>query len=206
MKLPPLQYPHACIALFARAPVAGQVKTRLIPALGPGGACALHTRLLRQMQDVLQRQRLCVVELWVDQLPGHAAFAAFGDAVHQQQGSDLGERLSHAAREVLQRHRQLVFIGTDCPALDASYLEAALAALATEADVVIGPALDGGYVLLGLKVPEPRLFAAIGWGGPEVLEQTLRQAVLCGLQTTLLPALADIDRPEDLALLPADWL
>lgn len=199
------EYPDSCLVLFARAPVVGRVKTRLIPALGAEGACALHQRLLARVLALLQ-QAPCAVELWVDGQPDHPAFAAFAGPLHLQMGADLGERLAGAAADVLQRFRQVLFIGADCPFLDEGYLRDALTALQAGSELVIGPASDGGYVLLGLARHEPALFRHIDWGGPEVLHQTLAQAASCGLEPVLLPTLPDIDRPADLALLPADFL
>jgi len=218
-----MKYPHTCLVLFARAPVTGQVKTRLIPALGAEGACALYQSLLQRALGLLQ-QAPCAAELWVDEQPAHPAFAAFPGEPRLQQGPDLGARLAHAAADVLQRYRQVLFIGTDCPALDAAYLEEALTALQGDAGIsqptgldsppiplptpksdrllVIGPATDGGYVLLGLAGLEPALFRDIDWGGPQVLQQTLARAASCDLVPHLLPGLPDIDRPEDLRLLP----
>lgn len=198
-----MKYPGACIAVFARAPVPGLVKTRLIPALGADGACALHVRLLTGTLQTVLDQSLCHVELWVDQLPAHPAFEAFTGPVYVQQGADLGERLAAAARQILSRHRQVLFIGTDCPGLDERYLGQALAWLQT-CEVVAGPATDGGYVLLAMRHEYPGLFDGIDWGGSRVMQQTAARAAALMLSLRYLPALADIDRPEDLALLPRD--
>lgn len=198
-----MKYPQACIVLFARAPLPGQVKTRLIPALGPEGACELHQQLLQRIIAKLNASTLCTAELWTDQQAGHVAFAPFCGAIHLQQGADLGERLGHAARDALQRYEQLLFIGTDCPALDEAYLAAALGEL-QHCDVVIGPATDGGYVLLGIRRWHPGLFADISWGSSAVLQQTLAAAQQAGLNVMLLSELADIDRPEDLPLISRD--
>lgn len=198
-----MKYPQACIAVFARAPVPGHVKTRLIPALGADGACAMHARLLRGTLQTVSNQSLCHVQLWVDQLPAHPAFEAFTGPVNVQQGKDLGERLAAAAHQILLRHRQVLFIGTDCPGLDESYLGQALAWLQT-CDIVAGPATDGGYVLLAMRQAYPELFDGIAWGTSRVMQQTAARAAAATLSLRYLPALADIDRPEDLALLPCD--
>lgn len=197
-----MKYPQACIVLFARAPVAGQVKTRLIPALGAEAACALHLRLLQQIIARLNASTLCPAELWTDQQPWHPAFGRFEGSIQLQPEGDLGARLSAAARRVLSRYEQALFIGTDCPALDEDYLAAALAAL-QNCDVVLGPATDGGYVLLGIRQHHAGLFTDIEWGSSAVLQQTLGAARQLGLGVQLLSELADIDRPEDLHLLDA---
>src|SRR5688572_305832 len=121
-----MNYPHACIAVFAKAPVPGFVKTRLIPALGAAAACDLHGYLLRRTLQTIQGDPLCRLELWVDQLPEHPAFGDFCGPVHLQQGPGLGERLSSAARQLLLRYQQIVLIGSDCPGIDRAYLARAL--------------------------------------------------------------------------------
>jgi hypothetical protein len=194
-------YPQACIVLFARAPVPGQVKTRLIPALGAAGACAVHEQLLGKVLKVLDENGLCAQELWVDQLPEHPAFASFKGPVHVQLGNDLGARLGHAMRQVRLDYRQVIFIGTDCPALDIRYLEQALKALQSGKQLVVGPAADGGYVLIGCSELYAALFEGIDWGTSEVLSQTLQKAEQLKLDYAVLATLSDIDRPEDLQLL-----
>jgi rSAM/selenodomain-associated transferase 1 len=181
--------------------VPGQVKTRLIPALGAAGACAVHEQLLGKVLQMLEQNRLCARELWVDQLPEHPAFASFGGPVHVQQGRNLGARLSHALQQVRLRYPQVIFIGTDCPALDIDYLEQALKALQSGTQIVIGPAADGGYVLIGCSGFYATLFEDIDWGSAEVLFQTLHQAKRQQLNYAILATLSDIDRPEDLQLL-----
>jgi rSAM/selenodomain-associated transferase 1 len=110
----------------------------------------------------------------------------------------LGDRLLTAFRQNLDRGRPgAIAIGSDCPALGAEHLAAALAAL-QRADVVIGPATDGGYYLIGLSHPEPALFDAIAWGTDQVLAQTLAAAQAQGLTVELLVPLTDVDRPADL--------
>ena len=106
--------------------------------------------------------------------------------------------MRHAMDEGLTRYRKLVFIGADCPALDQAYLRQALALLAAGHPVVLGPADDGGYVLLGLGTAAPGLFGDIDWGTGLVLGQTLQRVQAAGLTPGLLPSLKDIDRPEDL--------
>lgn len=201
-----------CLQLFARVPVPGKVKTRLIPALGAEGACALHQHLL---EDRLRLLRDCVeklgvaAELWMDAADPHPLLNAVEFPVHLQQGSDLGERMHHALNTAVRHgaRRQVILIGTDCPALDASCIEAALQRLRDDCQVVIVPAYDGGYVLVGLapRVIEDfsSLFHGIEWGGAAVLEQTMSRVRDAGLICALLPALPDIDRPEDLQYV--DW-
>ena len=174
------------------------MKTRLIPALGAEGACKLHEQLLQQKLQLLQQQTLCAAELWLDTEGEHPLVDATSLPVYLQQGQDLGERLRHATEAALQRYQQVLIIGTDCPALDETYLAQALAALKYGMQVVLGPALDGGYVLVGLADKFLQLYSGISWGTDQVLEQTLLKVRDAGLSYALLEPLQDIDRPADL--------
>jgi rSAM/selenodomain-associated transferase 1 len=197
----PLLLPgNCCVALFAKVPVPGRVKTRLIPALGESGACTLHTRLLERTLQMLNGFVACDTCLWLDQAYEGGIPAGYAGPVYIQQGEDLGARLEFAAAKMLASCKAVIFIGTDCPAMDADYLLEALALLQGGMDLVVGPARDGGYVLLGTKVCVPSLFRNISWGTPDVLAQTLSAADKAGLNVGMLPELADIDRPEDLLL------
>lgn len=193
-----MKYPGAQIALFAREPVAGKVKTRLIPTLGSTGALVLFERLLQRQVDVLCRQRFCRSSLWVDGDVGAPVFRSSGLPLFRQQGADLGQRMQHAARSILSEDDVVILIGSDCPDLDEDYLEHALQAMYSGVDVVIGPAVDGGYVLLGLRQSDPVLFAGVEWGSPRVLQQTIERIRSLDLDYLLLHPLSDIDRPEDL--------
>jgi len=119
-------------------------------------------------------------------------------AVDEQQGADLGERMHHAfVASFTATAAPLVLIGTDCPQLTSDDLAAAVAALADH-DAVIQPASDGGYVLIGLRRPQPRLFASIEWGGPRVLQQTEARIAELGLRRSLRPVRDDLDTVADL--------
>ncbi len=185
------------IAVFARAPVAGAAKTRLIPLLGAEGAAALQRQLIARTLSTACAVPAARVTLWVADDTSHPyvaeVAARFGVAVAAQVGADLGERMGHAFEAA---GAPLVLIGTDCPQLAAGDLAAAAAALA-ESDVVIQPASDGGYVLIGLARPQPALFESIDWGGPQVLQQTLARIAALGLRCALRPVLDDLDTPDD---------
>jgi hypothetical protein len=187
---------------FAREPVPGRVKTRMQPVLDAAGACELHIALLTHTARQLAGVARCERELWVAGDPAHPALvraASLGSAsVRRQRGAELGERMCHALETALVDAQQVVLVGSDCPGLDDAYVEAAFAALAT-ADVVLGPALDGGYVLIGVRRVDARLFKDVDWGTGAVLAQTLARADALGWQAALLEPRRDIDRPEDLA-------
>jgi hypothetical protein len=186
------------IAVFARAPVAGEAKTRLIPLLGADGAAALQRQLIERTLATACAVPGARVTLWVAGPTGHpfiaAAAARFGVGLAVQDGADLGARMHHAFAATAA---PLVLIGTDCPQLTADDLAHAAAALADH-DVVIQPASDGGYVLIALREARPPLFESIDWGGPLVLQQTLDRIAALGLRPRLRPMRDDLDTADDL--------
>ena len=184
------------IAILARAPVPGQAKTRLIPALGAAGAAQLQARLIEATLAKAYALPDCTVTLWVAGDAAQLPRAARAAAVEPQVGADLGERMAHAFDRTLRHARQVVVIGTDCPAMTPAHLHDAFAALATR-DVVLQPATDGGYVAIGLAAPQPALFAGIRWGSNEVLAATVERIAALGLRCALLDPLPDLDTPED---------
>jgi hypothetical protein len=195
------------LLVFAKAPVPGRVKTRMQPFLTAEQAAQLHRQLVKHcLQQTVSDLNTYTVELWVDELsPCWLPLQQqFDIAVFKQCGEDLGARMAYGLADVLaQRADAAVIIGTDCPDIDSAYIHSAFELLAAkpDCDVVLGPAEDGGYVLLGLKQFEPELFVDIRWGSEYVLTQTANKISGCGLRALRLPALMDIDRPEDLQLL-----
>ena len=205
--------PTTTVIVLAKAPQAGLAKTRLIPALGAAGAAALAARLLDDAVDRALAAKLGPVLLCGAPDLLHPAFtrhaARPGVTLALQVGADLGERMHHALASVLDHAltapHQALLIGTDSPALSAALLRQAAATLATT-DVVLVPALDGGYALIGLHRPAPGLFAGMAWSTPQVLAHTRQRLAAAGLRHIELPAVPDIDEPTDLAHLPAGWL
>jgi rSAM/selenodomain-associated transferase 1 len=191
----------ARILVFAKAPVPGQVKTRLFPSLSPGAAAVLHGELVADTLERLSTVSVAPVELWCfrdPELPFFSDLARrYSVGLHRQEGADLGERMRRAAAHGLERCSRLVLVGTDCPALCAEYVAEALDAL-SENDAVLGPAEDGGYVLLGLRRAESSLFTGIPWGTEEVARLTRERMRTLGWTCTELATLWDLDRPEDL--------
>ena len=186
----------ARVVLFTRYPEPGKAKTRLIPALGAADAAALHRTLTAHTLRVVRETGLAL-EVRSTGAPV-AAFAAWlGAAKITDQGEgDLGARLARAGPPY-----PTLFIGADAPDLTPALLRDAADALA-HADAVIGPAEDGGYWLLGLARAVADVFEGIDWSTEVVFAQTVARLAAAGIDPTLLPMLADCDRPEDLARWP----
>ena len=192
------------IAVLAKAPVAGLAKTRLIPALGAQGAARLQRQLTRSAVHCALQSQLGAVTLWCTPDPRHRFFRALRtrsglDCLEQPQG-DLGVRMLAA----FQRHciqGPLLLIGTDCPVLEPSHLRAAARCLLDGDDAVFYPARDGGYVLVGLRQPQPALFAGMTWSTGQVMSDTRARAAATGLRLRELETLWDVDVPADLARL-----
>ncbi len=193
--------PDLAILVFAKAPVAGMAKTRLIPLLGAEQAAALQARLLRHALATASAAASARVELWCAPDATHPALISaaqtHGATLHVQHGDDLGARMANAFASALQRMPVVICIGTDCPALTAQHLHDAAAALRANHDAVFAPAEDGGYTLVGLSRIEPRVFEDIAWSSEQVMQQTRERARACGLRWQELETLWDVDRPED---------
>lgn len=188
---------------FAKAPVAGRVKTRLIPLLGESGATALHEQLAWRSISEAVAASLCPVTLWCSPTRQHAFFSAcseqLGVPLSDQHGGDLGARMAHAFEKTLHESSYALIMGSDCPVLNRHYLHEALSALHAGYDAVLGPAEDGGYVLLGLRRFNSLLFEAIPWGEAQVLDATRARLRQLQWRCHELPVLWDVDRPEDVA-------
>jgi len=188
---------HVRVVLFTRYPTPGEAKTRLIPALGAEQAAALHRRLTARTVATVRaaglplevRRTGAIVRAFSDWLGADAAVVDQGDG-------DLGERLRRAAEAL-----PVILIGADAPDLTADHLRDAADLLHTQ-PAVIGPAEDGGYWLLGLATPCDRLFHDMPWGTNQVFVKTTDRLMEAGLAPALLPRLADLDRPEDIARWP----
>lgn len=195
------------LAILTRAPTAGAVKTRLIPALGAEGAAALHAHLIERTVATACAARIGPVTLWVTPAPPHAYFSAlasrFPIGLAVQPDGDLGARMLAACQAAAG---PVIVIGTDCPALMPLHLREAADVLREGNDVVVIPAEDGGYVLIGSRQPQPNLFADMTWGTDRAMAQTRQRLAQHGLRWRELTPLWDVDRPEDLARLRAAGL
>lgn len=191
------------LIIFTRYPEPGKTKTRLIPALGADGAATLQRQMteytlarVRQLQH--QRPTTLEVRFAGGDLNLIGSWLGF-DLVYQPQGEgDLGTRMMRSLSVAFQDGiDRAVIIGTDCPGLNTDLMALAFEVQLSH-DLVLGPALDGGYYLLGLRYFIPELFIGINWGTSEVLQQTVNIAKKLNLCIAYLPQLADVDRPEDL--------
>lgn len=199
----------ARIAVFAKAPVPGAVKTRLAATLGEEGAARLHVELVRHALATALAADAGPVELWCAPDESHPFFERcareFCVQLKRQRGADLGERMLHAAEDAQAEGWPIVIVGTDCPALTGAHLRLAGHALRAQ-DVVVVPAEDGGYVLVALSNPVAGLFEGVTWGGSEVMEQTRARLSAAGARWLELPALWDVDRPADYERLEREGL
>jgi rSAM/selenodomain-associated transferase 1 len=194
------------VVVFAKAPVAGTVKTRLIPAVGATGAAALHLAFV----DDVCRAVGAVGALRVLSIAGDYAHPALlslarreGMEVARQPEGDLGARMEAAIASALDGGAErVVIVGGDVPAISPRLVEEALALLRS-AEVVLGPADDGGYYLVGARRRAPWLFADVVWGSPSVLDESLARLRARGVAHGLLPPLWDVDEPADLERLRA---
>ncbi|HQV80332.1 MAG TPA: TIGR04282 family arsenosugar biosynthesis glycosyltransferase [Agitococcus sp.] len=196
------------IVIFAKLPLAGFAKTRLIPALGAEGAARLAQQMLHHTVREALAAAVGTVELCVtpspeepewrqQKLPHEVSWSCQGEG-------DLGDRLSRAAQRTIQSGESILLIGTDCPALNAKKIKEAAQAL-SHSDAVLIPATDGGYVLLGVNQFHEVLFNNIAWSTATVFDKTMVRIQQLEWTATVLPACHDIDEPSDLAYLPKAW-
>ena len=187
------------IVVFARAPRLGTVKTRLAAELGDDEALSIYRRLGAMTMRAVEGVAACeVVVACTPDDAGDAICAWLGSVrCEPQQGTDLGSRMlaAIAARAADGMARTLV-VGTDCPGLTPTLLEEAFARL-DDADVVFGPATDGGYYLVGMARPHAHVFHDVPWSSEATLAVSLARAAAAGLRVALLPALRDIDTAAD---------
>ena len=199
--------PHAALVIFAKAPIPGEVKTRLCPPLTPDEAATLHGSFVL---DMLERTKLAVAKL---QLPFHRYLACApsselvffkimeerqGVRLLDQVGENLGQRMHRTFVDLFAKgYTHVIIMGTDVPTLPLSVYQEAFTMLG-RSDVVLGPALDGGYYLIGLKQPAEQLFTGVPWSTDQVLAVTQQQANALGLSVELTTAWRDVDTIEDL--------
>jgi rSAM/selenodomain-associated transferase 1 len=191
----------AAVIVFARAPLPGGAKTRLVAKLGAWGAARLQARLTERALQTAIASRCGPVELHGTPRVSHPFFQRlrrrYAVALREQSGDDLGERMHYALRAALRRHRHALLIGVDAPELRASDLRRALRLLRSGCDVVLAPAEDGGYALIACRRAPRPIFERIDWGGNEVAAQTVERFTRLRLRWRTLRTVWDIDRPAD---------
>jgi rSAM/selenodomain-associated transferase 1 len=194
------------LLIFAKAPVAGQAKTRLIPLLGAEGAAKLAHRMLLTTCAEAEASGL-PVELWVSPQPSAPEWQGLlppVSSIHDQGPGNLGDRLARATQRVIARGDAAILIGTDCPGLDRERLRAAADAV-EHCDAFIHPTEDGGYALLALRRFSPELFLGIPWSTASVFTATLHKLDELGWSYKVGCTLRDIDEPRDVVeCLPSD--
>jgi rSAM/selenodomain-associated transferase 1 len=194
--------------MFAKAPVPGAVKTRLIPAIGKHNATVLHAAMVTHSVALAAQNANHHVQLWCTPDTTHSLFIRLRKnyplTLHVQKGQDLGQRMQYAFEQTLKEFDAALIVGTDCPTITVELLDQALQALYKDKDAVIAPAVDGGYVLLGLKKVYVELFTRIAWGTDQVFAQTQQRLNRLPLTWQLLDTQWDVDRSEDLQRLAKD--
>ena len=187
------------IIVFAKAPLPGRVKTRLVPALTPEQAAALHTAFV---SDTLENAAACgEVELHTD-VPADAAWVDCGLPRALQSAGGLGVRMFHALSCALGRGcTQAMIVGSDSPTLPAGHIRFLLE---SPADVALGPSEDGGYYAIACRRLSPKMFDGVEWSGPCALARTVAAAERCGLSVAIGKPWYDVDEPRDLDRLAAE--
>ena len=197
------------LIIFSKAPIPGQVKTRLIPALGIDKATQLHRYMLEQ--TVAMAFRLQGINCELHGAPDiNDVFFKYLSKKYQldlvpQQGAQLGDKMAYAMKTALNTSLQCVIIGTDCPMINESYIYKAFQQL-NSSNIILGPAKDGGYVLIGANVFNDLLFNDVSWSTPEVLKQTIKNINHLNLKYHKLDTLSDVDTDEDLNHLSTQYL
>jgi uncharacterized protein len=187
------------IQLFAKLPVAGEVKTRLIPEIGKHNATAVYRHCLQYSLNMAQQSPFDW-QLWLNRCTDHEYFSQ--QPCLQQQGTDLGEKMLNALRAGLEQYSKVILIGSDCLELTQKILTQVDQKL-SQHDLVIVPALDGGYVLIAARGQiDPSIFSDINWSTDSVLKQTLIKCMQQKIKTFILDPLRDIDEAKDLKHYP----
>lgn len=193
------------LAVMAKAPIGGMVKTRLVPPLSPAEAAELCRALL--LDQLGHLRALAHADLYLAYTPADAR-PVIEDLIppefrcFSQSGDELGARMSHIFDHLLDEYRQVVLIGGDLPALPLPYLEQAFATLAEPGKrIVLGPSRDGGYYLVGMNRRTPEMFQSMRWSHDQVLSQTLAKLAALGIKADFMPPWFDIDTVDDLRCL-----
>jgi rSAM/selenodomain-associated transferase 1 len=199
-----MKYPRGRLLLLTKAPDPGQVKTRLVPLLGEVAAAELYSQLLHDCLTLCSQAGLSPIDIWCSPSARHPFFQQcrlrYQATLHTQVAGDLGQRMSQAVQTALTDADYVVLIGADCPTLSTEDLATAFHALDTGTDVVIGPAEDGGYYLIGMRDHHATIFHNMPWSTPAVLSLTEERIRTQKLRLFRLPSRKDLDTPDDYAV------
>lgn len=194
-------YDDTVILVFSKAPIEGEVNTRLIPDIGVQAATQLQKDLLHQRLTMLTTADLCAVKLMCAPNKEHPCFISCEEqypiSLSKQSGVDLGERIINGTKLALKHYKFCIVIGTDAPALDGDVIKQAIDSLHKNTDVVFVPAEDGGYVLAGLGQRHDYLFQDITWGSAQVMQQSRDTLDRHHVSYQELATCWDVDRLED---------
>jgi hypothetical protein len=196
-----LKYTDTVLLVFAKAPVSGDVNTRLIPHIGVDKATLLQEELIHSRLKTFTEADVCHVQLWCSPDCNNNFFnkcqEVYDVALFKQEGADLGARMSSAIKQSLEKFKHVVVIGTDAPALGINQIEEAINVLKNGDEIVLVPAEDGGYVLIGMNKHYSEIFLTVPWSTDRVLRKTRGNIIALGLKYHELDECWDIDRPED---------
>ncbi|MFV2059820.1 MAG: TIGR04282 family arsenosugar biosynthesis glycosyltransferase [Gammaproteobacteria bacterium] len=194
-----------CCLIFTKNPEPGKTKTRLIPAIGETGAFEAHVKLLKHTVTITSEIKNIDFILYTTTTHSNEIIVNLAKehnlTIEIQKGNNLGDRMYQASDENLSTYSHCIIIGVDCPELTADYLLNARKALSSGYDAVIGPAHDGGYVLIGFNKSVKTIFTNIAWGENTVLKSTLDNFEKLNIKYKKLPTLHDVDTQEDLQYL-----
>lgn len=197
----PFKYPEARILVFAKAPIAGMVKTRLIPDIGENAAAAFYCDMASTVIDRIAKSQLCPADIYCYPDTTHRFFKdkALKNKMElvSQSGNDLGERMLNAINVSSHQSSNIILVGTDCLEYTDEYFELAIKYLECH-DVVVGPATDGGFVLIGMKNLVPGIFKDVVWGDEHVMKTTENNLKRLNQSYKLLTPLNDVDTLEDM--------
>jgi len=196
-----MRFSDTVILVFAKAPEAGKVNTRLIPDIGVQAATQLQDDLLHQRLSMLSDADLCDVRLLCSPDVSHACFSAcaqqYDVVLVPQSGNDLGERMCNGVKDALKQYQYCIVVGTDAPALAAKQISQSIEFLHQDKAVVFVPAEDGGYVLVGMNQPYACLFDGIDWGTENVMQQSRDKLEARAITFAESSSCWDIDRLSD---------
>lgn len=191
---------NTALLVFVKSPVVREVKTRLAASIGHEKAMEVYQQLLKHTRATIKKVDVKTQIWYGNHIPNDDIWSDYPR--FEQPDGDLGAKMKYAFLTALRSHSKVVLIGSDCPELSTQHLEEAFHYLENH-DVVLGPATDGGYYLIGMKQMHDSLFAEIAWSTANVLDQTVHKILRSGLSYALLAPLTDIDTAEDLQQFPA---